>query len=256
MPKKNMMTKIYLAVRIYATIHLLHALWIFLFRRRMYGLWEKLYRRARIIRLWRWRWHKRLAAARLQRKKLHNARVKRKNGKTEKVPVLVCDVIGRTKTVYIPDPKKVQEPIRSEPLPDSGFIGEDEDISSDDVEEAIMDNDGTSPVLTASEMQDLMTPAESEPDPDFPSGIPIDRISAAADVLLSGSNDKDKRMLTAETLFQLKDTDLFRLFAENICPQEELDMIISECLTDKGERKNITDYETEKHQPVNWDEYM
>lgn len=251
-----MMTKIYLTVRIYATIHLLHALWIFLFRRRMYGLWDKLYRRARIMRLWIWRWHKKLKAARLQRKKKHNARNERKNKKHEMESVHPCDVIGRSKTVYLPDPKRAHEPVRSEPLPDSDFIGEDEDISYDDVEDAIMDNDNSSPALTASEIEELMAPAESETDPDFPTGIPIDRIRAAADVLLSGSDDKDKRMLTAETLFQLKDTDLFRLFAENICPQEELDMIISECLTDKGERKNITDYETENHQPINWDEYM
>ncbi len=251
-----MMTEIYLAVRIYATIHLLHALWIFLFRRRMYGLWDKMYRRARIMRLWIWRWHKKMKAARLQHKKKHDARDNRKKRKTEMESVHSCDVIGRTKTVYLPDPKKAYEPVRSEPLPESGFIGEDEDILSDDVEYNIMDNDDLSPVLTASEMQELMAPVETESDSDFPTGIPIDRISVAADVLLSGSDDKDKRILTAETLFQLKDTDLFRLFAENICPQEELDMIISECLTENGERKTITDYETENRQQVNWDEYM
>lgn len=251
-----MMTKIYLAVRIYATFHLLYELWVVLFHRKMYGLWDKLYRRARIIRIIIWHWHKKLKAARLQREKIHNACNKRKKEKLEIETANDYDVIGRTKTVYLPDPKKAHEPVRSEPLPDSGFIGEDEDISSDDVEDAIMDNDDISPVLTASEMQELMAPAESEPDPDFPTGISIDRIRDAADVLLSGSDDMKKRMLTAETLFQLRETDLFRLFAENICPQEELDMIILECLTDKGERKTITDYETENQQHVNWDDYM
>ena len=251
-----MMTKIYLAVRIYATIHLFHALWIFLFRRKIYGLWDKLYRWARIMRVWVWLRHKKLTAARLKRKRLHDAHINRKNGKTEMVSTRVCDVIGRTKTVYLPDPGKAHEPIRSEPLQESGFIGEDEELSSDDVEEAIMDSNGLSPALTDSEMQELMAPAESEPDPDFPTGISIDRISDAADALLSGSDDMTRRILTAETLFQLKDTDLFKLFAENICPEEELDMIISECLTDNGERKNITGYETEKPQHVNWDEYM
>lgn len=252
-----MMTKIYLAVRIYATIHLLYELWIYLFRCKAFGLWNKLYRWARIMRVIKWQCDKKLEAAGLERKKKHVKRESRRNIERPKVSSFSdCEVIGKTKSIYIPDPKKTKEPVRSEPLPKSDFIGEDEDISYDDVEYTVTDNGDLSSDLTDAEMQVLMAPVEIEPDLDFPTGIPISRISAAADVLMSGSDDMEKRMLTAETLFQLKDTDLFKMFAENICPQEELDMIIAECLTDEGERRMLNDNTPEISQTVNWDDYM
>lgn len=252
-----MMTKIYLAVRIYATFHLLYELWVFLFCRKMYGLWDRLYRWSRIIRMKMWHWRKKRTAARLERRKRHDMRNKRKKKeKPTAVPTAGCEVIGKTKSVYIPDPKKAKEPVRSEPLPESDFICEDGEISADDVDDILTGNDDISTELTESEMQELMAPGDIEPDPDFPTGIPIDRISDAADILLSGTDDIGKRMIAAETLFQLKDTDLFDLFAENISSQEEMDLIIAECLTEKGERKNITEEEPDMHQEVNWDEYM
>lgn len=164
-------------------------------------------------------------------------------------------MIGKTKSVYIPDPKKAKGPVRSEPLPESDFIGEDEDISADDVDYTFTDDADLSSDLTDADMQALMAPVETEPDPDFPTGIPISRISDAADVLMSRTDDMEKRLLTAETLFQLRDTDLFRLFAKNICPQEELDMIITECLADNGERKAFNE-DVPTIAQVNWDDYM
>lgn len=252
-----MMTKIYLAVKVYATFHLLYELWVFLFRRKIYGLWDKLYRWARVIRIILRRWDKKLEAARLERRNRHEMREKRrKKEKPTPHSVADCEVIGKTKSVYIPEPKKARAPMRSEPLPESDFIGEDEDISADDVYDTFTDDADLSSDLTDIEIQDLMAPVETEPDPDFPTGIPISKISDAADVLMSGSDDMEKRMLTAETLFQLRDTDLFKMFADNICPQEELDMIIAECLTDEGERKRFNDNAPEIPQTVNWDDYM
>lgn len=252
-----MMTKIYLAVKVYATFHLLYELWVFLFRRKIYGLWDKLYRWARVIRIILRRWDKKLEAARLERRNRHEMREKRrKKEKPTPHSVADCEVIGKTKSVYIPEPKKARAPMRSEPLPESDFIGEDEDISADDVYDTFTDDADLSSDLTDIEIQDLMAPVEIESDPDFPTGIPISRISDAADVLMSGSDDMEKRMLTAETLFQLRDTDLFQMFADNICPQEELDMIIAECLTDEGERKRFNDNAPEIPQTVNWDDYM
>lgn len=251
-----MMTKIYLAVKVYATFHLLYELWVFLFRRKIYGLWDKLYLWARVIRIILQRWDKKLEAARLERRKRHEMREKRrKKEKTVQHSVVDCEVIGKTKSVYIPDPKKAREPVRSEPLPESDFIGEDEDISADDVDYTFTDDEDLSSDLTDADMQALMAPVETEPDPDFPTGIPISRISDAADVLMSGTDNMEKRMRTAETLFQLRDTDLFRLFAENICPQEELDMIITECLTHNGERKTFNE-DVPAIAQVNWDDYM
>lgn len=242
-----MMTEIYLAVRIYATVHLLYELWIFLFCRKMYGLWDRLDRLARIIRLKIWHWRKKRAGKKCNNKKKRHPR----EGRPTVTSVADCEVIGKTKSVYIPDPKKAREPVRSEPLPESDFIGEDDDISADEVDDNLDDYEETAPALTHQEIRELMEPVYSEADPDFPTGIPIDRIRDAADILLSGIGDVEKRMFAAETLFQLKDTDLFDLFAENITSREEMDTIIAECLTETGERRDLTESPA-----VNWDEYM
>ena len=102
-----MMTKIYLAVKVYATFHLLYELWVFLFRRKIYGLWDKLYRWARVIRIILQRWYQKLEAARIECRKRHEMREKRrKKEKTVPHSVVDCEVIGKTKSVYIPDPKK------------------------------------------------------------------------------------------------------------------------------------------------------
>ena len=82
--------------------------------------------------------------------------------------------------------------MRSEPLPESDFIGEDEDISADDVDYTFTDDEDLSSDLTDADMQALMAPVETEPDPDFPTGIPISRISDAADVLMSGTDNMEK----------------------------------------------------------------
>lgn len=72
------MTKIYMAVKVYVTFHLLYELWVFLFHRKIYGLWDKLYRCARVIRIILRRWDKKLEAVRLERRKRHKMREKRR----------------------------------------------------------------------------------------------------------------------------------------------------------------------------------
>ena len=102
-----MMTKIYLAVRIYATIHLLYELWIYLFRRKAFGLWNKLYRWARIMRVIKWQCDKKLEAARLERKKKHVKRESHRNIERPKVSSFSdCEVIGKTKVSIFPILKK------------------------------------------------------------------------------------------------------------------------------------------------------
>ena len=69
-----MMTKIYLTVNIICAVYILYRLWFFLFRRKAEGLWDRLYRWARIIRIMMWRWHEIRMVAKAERRKRRTVR--------------------------------------------------------------------------------------------------------------------------------------------------------------------------------------
>ena len=244
-----MMNNIYLAVRVYATFHLLYELWIFLFRRKMHGLWDKLYRQARIMRIFFRRWRKKLRAARLERKKRHKMRKKKKEV-PKRVPVTDCDVIGKTKTVYIEAPIKVRkEPIRSEPLPESDFIGEDDEISSDDVE----DNLDSLTDDTDDELKELIEPPLSEPDPYFSQSMTYEDIHNMAEVLSGRESDEDKRTRAAEALNNIQDTDFFNFLVELDESREKVEALMREHFDEDGKPRKKVPIETDTEAATDFD---
>ena len=251
-----MMIKLYLAVKIYATFHLLYELWIFLFRRKMYGLWDKLYRRARIMRVCIRRRRKKQIAARLERQKRHEMRGKKKKEETpNKIPVADYDVIGKTKTVYIQDPLKSRiEPMRSEPLPESDFISEDDEISSDDVE----DNLDSLTDVADDELKELMEPSLSEPDPDFSQSMTYEDIHNMAEVLSGRESDEDKRTRAAEALNNIQDSDFFNFIVELAESRERVEALMREHFDEDGEpRKKVpAETDTEVATDFDWDLYV
>ena len=69
-----MEAKIYLAVKVICTLFVFYHLWVFLFCRKIYGLWDKLHNWARIARVRLWKYRKtRMAekAKRERRKKIY-----------------------------------------------------------------------------------------------------------------------------------------------------------------------------------------
>ncbi|MFS2717053.1 DUF4122 family protein [Bacteroides uniformis] len=272
-----METKIYLAVRIAVTIYLFYRLWIFLFSRGMYGLWGKLYDLARIarIRLWAYR-KKRMAeqAGYARRKARWNKEVtaaaemepetRPESGQKNDVKPFLAEeegngVIGKSKFIYLEDPEVARNvPVRSEPLPASDFIGEEEDINPDEVEDNITPGKMGRNVLSEAETQELMAPVESEPDPDFSTALTFEQLGNVAEVLMSGSGDEGKVIWAAEILYQVKDTDLFNFFVNEVSTQEEIERLIGECLDEKGQplprRKRAQDKAVAG--PIDWNEYM
>lgn len=246
-----MMTKIYLAVRVYAAFHLLYDLWIFLFHRKMYGLWDILYRRARIMHIWIRRWRKNLRAARLEREKRQDMRKgRKKKGMPERIPASDCDVMGKTKTVYIEEPQKARtEPVRSEPLPESDFIGEEDEISPDDVEynpDAVPDVDDT----------ELMEPPLSEPDPDFSRSMTYEDIQNMADVLSGKESDESKRVRAAETIHDIQDTDFFEFLRREAVNREKVEALMREYFDENGEPRKKTVEGTNDVAGFDWSLYV
>ena len=83
-----MMPKIYLTVSIICAVYILYRLWLFLFRRKAEGLWDWLYRWARIIRIMMWRWHKRRMVAQTERERRRTIRNQRRKRKQRLLPPL------------------------------------------------------------------------------------------------------------------------------------------------------------------------
>lgn len=169
------------------------------------------------------------------------------------------EVIGKSMFVYIEDQKIVRNaPAHSESLPPSDFIGEEEDIHPDEVETNLMPEKIGRNVLSEAEIQELMAPAESEPGPDFSTALTFEQLGNVAEVLMSGSGDERKNSWAAEILYQVKDTDLYNFFANEVSTKEEIKRLFRECLEEKGQplpaRKRIQNKIV--NEPINWSEYM
>lgn len=249
-----MMTKLYMAVRVYAAFHLLHELWIFLFRHEMYGLWDRLYRLARIMRVWLRHRRKKLRAARLECAKRHDMRRKREKEETPgRIPVPEHDVMGKTKTVYIEDPQKARtEPVRSEPLPESDFIGEEDEISVDDVEY----NSDAVPDMDDAELQELMEPLLSEPDPDFSRSMTYDDIQNMADVLSGKESEERNLVRAAETIHDIQDSDFYEFLRREAANRKKIEALMREYFDENGEPRKKTAGETDDVTGFDWSLYV
>ncbi len=250
---------IYLTVKIVCAIFIFYHLWIFIFGKKVFGVWDKLYRWARIARVKLWSYRKRCSE-----KKARNARRKAILGKklptkqtpqavekqqpvvldtnvektvTEpmekkvemlQTPVDEDDVIGKTNIIYLEDPEVARKtPIRSEPLTKEP-IEEDEEINPDDVAHE-------SKGLTVEERTELMAPVECEPDPDFDTALTFEEISNVADVLVSDNSDEGKRMRAAETIHhKLSSSDILTFLTDKLSNQNKVDRLLSEYLSGNG----------------------
>ena len=132
----------YFTVKAVCAVYILCHLWTFIFHRRMYGIWDRILRLMRIarVRVWRYSRQRKEEAERRARRKARRRKPEtdKSKGKTETaVPSSSSDdddVIGKTKVIYLEDPKVARmTPTRSEPM-EKIPLEEDEDIGSDDVE--------------------------------------------------------------------------------------------------------------------------
>lgn len=234
-----METKIYFTIKLACALFVLWHLWVFIFNRQMYGIWERVYRPMRIarIRLWKYRKERVERKARNARKKAKRKKPvtktsmpQHKSGTTASPapPTADNDVIGKTKIVYLEDPEVARKtPTRSEPL-EKEPIEEDEEIRPDDV---IQEDKG----LTEEEREELMASVDAEPDPDFDTAMTFEDISNVADVLMSENPDEQKAIRAASTIHhKMQDTVILSFLTDKLSNQEKVHRLLSECLDDVG----------------------
>ena len=233
-----METTLYFTVKTACAVYVLWHLWAFIFGGWMYGIWERLFRLMRIvrIRLWKCRRKRMEQAGRnacgKSRHKMPEAGTGIPQGKPEADTPSSSpaddDVIGKTKIVYLEDPNTMKAvPVRSEPM-EKVPIEEDGDISSDDVEQ---ENKG----LTAEDKEELMAPVDAEPDPDFSTALTFEEINNVAEVLVSDTPDEQKAVRAATTIHhKMQETVILSFLTDKLCNQEKVSRLLNEYLDESG----------------------
>lgn len=242
------MTEIfYFSVKAICAVYILCHLWTFFFHRRMYGTCDRLLRLMRIVRIRVWRYrrqHKekaeRRACRRARRRKSETDTSKGKTGTA--VPASSSDdddVIGKTKIVYLEDPKAARPiPVRSEPM-EKVPLEEDEDIRTDDVEQ---ENKG----LTEEDRAELMAPVDTEPDPDFNTALTIEEINNVAEVLTSGIIDEQKALRAARTIhYKLSETEILAFLTDKLSNLERVNGLLDKYL---GNRRGVSERKGSKEE--------
>lgn len=232
-----MEAKIYFAVKFLCAVFIFYRLWIFIFSKKMYDSWDKVYRMMRIVRIRLWKYRKEY---RERRSKNASKKARRKKAVVEakvsqEMPETMArsssddnDVIGKTKIVYLEDPEVARKkPTRSEPLIKEP-IEEDEEISPDDV---VRENGG----LTEEEKTELMAPVDAEPDPEFNTAMTFEEMNNVAEVLTSDTEDKQKVLRASMTIYhKLSGTEILNILENEIGCQHKIESLLNEYLDEAG----------------------
>lgn len=243
-----MMTKIYLTVNIVCAVYILYRLWLFLFRHKANGLWDKLHRLARIVRVIIRRWRKKMRVAGLEREKHHNLRNRKKENKPTASGTNV-EVIGKTRSVYIPDSKKAKEPVRSEPLPESDFIGEEDEISSDDVDDNLEFGE-------YEDLQEFVGTGLSEPDPDFSQAMTYEDLQNMVEVASGVRKGEDDTVRAVETLYSIQQSDIYEFIVNESGNKERIEAMLSERFGENGEPRVTPEHKEKTTPDFDWSQYI
>lgn len=241
-----MEAKIYFAVKVLCALFIFYHLWVFLFCRKIYGLWDKLHNWARIarVRLWKYR-KKRMAdkAKRERRKKIYGKDLPtdkpkpiqtETHKKVEESPPVDDDpkeVMGKSNIIYYEDInaactipthslelKQVELPV-------------DKDVNPDDVEDNFEPQNG----LTEEYKLELMEPEGVIPDPDFDKSLTYEDMNNLVDVLNSDNPDEQKSIRAASTIHhKLANTVILDFLVNKVSNEEKVNQLLQECLDANG----------------------
>lgn len=218
---------IYSAIKIGCIAYMLYRLWIVIFRYRLFGIWERV----------------------LPQKTPPIQKAKASSINSDE------DVLGRTTVVYLDDPNLAATvPEHSEELPPSDFLGEEKDITPEEVEDTL----STEQPYVPSE-EELYEDEERQPlDTEFSRGMTFEEITNVVNVL-STTNGNDEQMIeAARTIFDVQHTDLFQFFTTQVSNADAVEKLLTECLDNDGRPLPQRPYKTHRAEIENfsWERYV
>lgn len=204
-------TYLHFTVKLGVCVYVLYKVWIILFKERLFGIWDKI----PVI-----------------------SKKKDKKDIQEKVISKEADaeVVGKTNIVYLEDPDLAAKvPTRSEKLEPSDFIGEEPDISDEEVESDLSSHPKTAEeVLEEEERFQVLDDIAPGLDPDFSTGLTYEELSNAVGVLTIATDNEQQIIDAAKTIHTIKDTDLYEFFTHQVSNQDNVESLMRDCLDDVG----------------------
>lgn len=213
----------YFAVKAACFGYLMWRLWNALFRRQLFGIWARLFE------------------LRQQQKNVDSVSSEEDSEAT---------VLGRTNFVYLEaSAEAAVVPERSEELPRNDITDEEHDIDADDVVSSLS-NDAVAVPPGEEELYD--DEHEAVPlDAEFSRGMTFNEIANAVEVLSATTEDRTKTLAAAQTIFNLKNTELFEFLTSRVSNTAAVDRLLAECLDNTEQPlstlKSVTDFQWERY---------
>jgi hypothetical protein len=203
-------TYIHFTVRLLVCGYVLYRIWAVIFSQRLFGVWDKI-------------------------------PVRQKKPVPEPVITVVeekdlSDIMGRTTVIYLEDPEVAAKvPAHSEKLEPSDFMGEEPDISGDEIESNLSSGSVTEEEIQEEQQRfedlDIIAPGL---DPDFSTGLTYEEMESAVGVLTVATDDEQQIINAAQIIFSIKDTDLYEFFVNQVSNQDNVEKLLSDCLDEDG----------------------
>ncbi len=191
-----METCFYLAVKLAAAAYIFYKVWLLLFRDRLFGLWDRIFSTP--------------AAA-------------RKPVPTERVAGV--SVIGPANHAILTDPRKREpEPVATTDLEQTGYIGEQEPVTADDVEIP------EPPYIPSEDELDIPPPDDNA----MSSGLSFEDLNNTVDVLKNGTRDEVRLVKAAKTAYDIQDTEIMDILVREVCGADDIESLITGCLDPDG----------------------
>lgn len=217
----------YFAIKIGCIAYLLYRLWVLLFRYQLFGFWDRV----------------------LPQKTPPIQKAKASPINSDE------DVLGRTTVVYLDDPDLAATvPEHSEELPPSDFIGEEKDITPEEVEDTLL----TKQPYVPSE-EELYEDEERQPlDTEFSRGLTFEEITNVVNVLSTKTGNDEQMIEAARTIFDVQHTDLFQFFTTQVSNADAVEKLLTECLDNEGRPLPQRPPKTHRAQIENfsWERYV
>lgn len=220
-----MVSWFYFAIKIGCIVYLLYRLWIVFFRYRLFGIWDRV----------------------LPQKTPPIQKAKASWINSDE------DVLGRTTVVYLDDPDLAATvPKHSEELPPSDFLGEEKDITPEEVEDTL----STEHPYVPSE-EELYEDEERQPlDTEFSRGMTFEEITNVVNVLSTKTGNDEQMIEAARTIFDVQHTDLFQFFTTQVCNADAVEKLLTECLDNDGQPLKHCRSKSSNIDHFSWDKYI
>lgn len=209
---------IHFTIKLAIVVWVLYKVWLLLFRDRLFGLWD-----------------------RLLTPKAPQQPAPVAKAATVADPV---SIMGPSKRVILADPRKPAEPqpVATTDLEPTGFIGEEQPPSPDEIEAP------EPPYIPSDDELDIPPPDDNEL---FSSGVSFDDLDNVFDVLKNGSRDETRLVKAAKTAYDIQNTEIMEMLVSEVCREADIVRLIEGYLDTDGfplpRRSSIADFRIEDY---------